>query len=557
MAFAGQGFTLSGNLLITNCAAEPAGVSKDAMIATILRQTPVDERQRASAWRQLSDILAQRGTQLSEFDVRRSLHALTLLRGHVGAEVRHETATAIASHCRFAPLVAFFAADVPRVSGAMLAEVQLSDEDWMALLPSTTPMARAQLAQRPDLSPRLRRALAALGAGHLALPKSPALVEPRAQQAAADSVGGEQIRDLVRRIDRYRNKTAGGPRKPLRVSSFTFEAGADGVIRWAEGVPRGAVIGISLAEPAIAKETGVDGAAAGAFRRRTEIINARLNLGAGTDLAGDWRLSASPAFDPSTGQFRGYRGTARRPRPTEVAYGAPMGGGDSVRQLIHELRSPLNAISGFGQIIAGQMFGPVSQRYRAYATAIVNDAATLQTIIEDIDTSARGVVPVEAAAGERVDLDRLLTEIGQELAPLLEERDISWSITRVGSRFSVALPLTETRRMIGRLLTAIVDVAEDGETVMTQLIDDSGGDAELRLVRPRVIRHSDVGELLDPGYNPRGDAPAAAMLSLGFSLRLVDSLARGCGGALNIGANALTLQLPTGHAKSQDGAQRV
>lgn len=426
----------------------------------------------------------------------------------------------------------------------------------MALLPSTTPMARAQLADRPDLSPRLRRALAALGAGCLALPGAKEVPQQPAEQSAAKDSGADQIRDLVRRIDEYRNKGVGEPRKPLRISSFTFEAGADGVIRWAEGVPRGAVVGISLAEPAIANEAGVDAAAVGAFRRRTEIVSARLNLGTGTDLAGDWRLSATPLFDEATGQFRGYRGAARRPRTTEVAYGAPVGGGDSVRQLIHELRSPLNAISGFGQIIASQMFGPVSQRYRAYAAAIVQDASTLQTIIEDIDSSAQGVVTVEAAAGERVDLDKLLSDIEADLAPLLQERAISWSVTRIGSRFSAALPPKETRRMIGRLLTAIVDVADDGETIMAQLIDEGGGDAELRLVRPRAIRHSDVGELLDPGYNPRGDAPAAAMLSFGFSLRLVDNLARGCGGALNIGANALTLQLPTGHAQSQDGVQR-
>lgn len=318
------------------------------------------------------------------------------------------------------------------------------------------------------------------------------------------------------------------------------------------------MIGIALGEPAIAGEGGVDGAAAGAFRRRTEIINARLSLGQGTDLAGDWRLSAVPSFDSMTGQFRGYRGTARRPRPTEVAYGAPVGasGGDSMRQLIHELRSPLNAISGFGQIIAGQMFGPVSQRYRAYATAIVDDAATLQTIIEDIDSSARGVVPVEPVVGERVDLDQLLIEVERDLAPLLLERGIGWSAARVGSMFTVALPVKETKRMIGRLLTALVDVTEDGETVMAQLIDNGSDDAELRIVRPRAIRHSNAAELLDPGYNPRGEGPAAAMLSLGFSIRLVDNLARGCGGALNIGANALTLQLPTGHAQSQDDAQR-
>jgi hypothetical protein len=204
------------------------------------------------------------------------------------------------------------------------------------------------------------------------------------------------------------------------------------------------------------------------------------------------------------------------------------------------------------------MFGPVNQRYRGLASAIVDDAAVLQQIIEDLDSSARGVVAVDTSTSARIDLGQLLGSVTAELAPIIAERAITWSVTRIGSAFLVQLPHNEAKRMIGRLLTAIVDVAEDGETVMAQLIDpgDAAADAELRIVRPRAIRHSNVSDLLDPGFDPHGDAPAAAMLSLGFSLRLVDNLARGCGGALNIGANALTLQLPTGHVQSRDGVQK-
>src|SRR3546814_2354664 len=72
--------------------------------------------------------------------------------------------------------------------------------------------------------------------------------------------------------------------------------------------------------------------------------------------AGEWRFSALPWFDPATGQFRGYRASARRPQRNETPYGrtATEDSGDSIRQLIHELRSPLNAISGFAQIIRSE-----------------------------------------------------------------------------------------------------------------------------------------------------------------------------------------------------------
>src|SRR3546814_1385725 len=100
--------------------------------------------------------------------------------------------------------------------------------------------------------------------------------------------------------------------------------------------------------------------------------------------AGEWRFSALPWFEPATGQFRGYRGSARRPQRNETPYGRRAedfggGAGDSIRQLIHELRSPLNAISGFAQIISGQMFGPVNQGYRGMAQAIDRKSTRLNS----------------------------------------------------------------------------------------------------------------------------------------------------------------------------------
>src|SRR3546814_18755585 len=63
------------------------------------------------------------------------------------------------------------------------------------------------------------------------------------------------------------------------------------------------------------------------------------------------RIAAIPIFEPLTGRFAGYRGTARRPRADESA--APRTAGivpDSLRQLVHELRTPTSAIAGFAEI---------------------------------------------------------------------------------------------------------------------------------------------------------------------------------------------------------------
>ena len=543
------------------------------MIATILRQAPADDRASIAAWRQLSDILAQRGNQLVDDDIRRSLHALAVLRPRVPEAVRRDCARAIAKRGRFAPLVALYANDVPAVAAIMLRGAQLPEADWLAMLPATSAMARSVLAGRTDLPHGVYRALASLGSASVALPQpavavdaAPAPVVPL--HAAPDTAvenGTSQISELVRRIDKYQSTrsqpatVAAAPQQQR--SAFLFETGPDGVVHWVDGVTRGAVIGLSIAEAAFGGEPGTDGVAAGAFRQRAEILNARMMLEGTPSDAGEWRFSALPWFDPATGQFRGYRGSARRPNRSETPYGRPIAedSGDSIRQLIHELRSPLNAISGFAQIVAGQMFGPVSQSYRTMADTIVADALSVQTIIDDLETAARSnsAAPVDASPSEVVDMGAVVSQVESDLAALLAEQRVDLSISRVGGPFMGLANDANARRMVGRLLTALIDVSETGAILVGQLVTESPHDdmLQLRIVRPATIRFATASDLLDPGFSPEGEAPGAAVLSLGFSLRLVDSLARAAGGRLDIGHNALTLHLRSANSKAEAGLE--
>jgi signal transduction histidine kinase len=531
------------------------------MIATILRQSPVDRRSSVAAWRQLSDILAQRGNQLADEDIRRSLHALAVLRPHVPEGVRRDCARSIARHSRFAPIVALYASDVPSVSLAMLRDAQLAEEDWLALLPATGPMARSFLAARADLPDGVRRALVALGAASVALPQPETVAEIEEEAAQPVLVtpvrdpdaGTSQISELVRRIDKFQSargqQVADARPAVMPRESFLFETGPDGIIHWVEGVARGAVIGLSIAEVALGGEPGADGVAAGAFRQRAEMINARMIVEGADSDSGEWRFSALPWFDRATGQFRGYRGSARRPQRNEIPYGlaAGDGAGDSIRQLIHELRSPLNAISGFAQIISGQMFGPVSQAYRAMADTIVADAAAIQAIIDDLQVATTAAPEPSLPVGVASDIAAVTAQVERDLAPLLAEHGVGISLARVGGPFHAAVDEIAARRMIGRLVTALVDVAESHASLVGQLLIEpvDGPMLQLRIVRPAAIRFTPARDLLDPSYSPEGEAPGAAILSLGFSLRLVDSLARAAGGHLDIGHNALTLYLPS------------
>ena len=66
-----------------------------------------------------------------------------------------------------------------------------------------------------------------------------------------------------------------------------------------------------------------------------------------------------PAASPAIAAPRAGRAPTRSAEPSRAGRGmAP----DSLRQLVHELRTPTNAIAGFAEMIETQMLGPVADR---------------------------------------------------------------------------------------------------------------------------------------------------------------------------------------------------
>lgn len=543
-------------------------VRYDDMIDTVLRAGTANPNQRAIVWSQLSDLLAQKGSEISQSYVTAALTRLSELKPLVPVAHRTGAARAIARRCHFVPLVAFYGGDTAPVAQALLSDVQLTDEEWLTFIPLTTPLARMILRERRDLGANVTRALHAFGAIDFRLADQGAAQgtnqsanqsayqgtseERAAPVKAQDAVlQGTQISELVRRIEEYRAdrlpQTLGA--EPLD-TPFRFETGADGLINWTNSLFRGAVIGLSIAEPAFDGESGTDAYSAGAFRQRATIERARLYLEDSSRLGGDWRFDATPYFDQRTGQFLGYKANARRPRPGETA--KPLGTdkilgsvtfGESMRQLVHELRTPLNAISGFAQMIDGQMFGPVPQRYRSMADEIIVDSDRLMGIFADLDLAARLDSDSFKQDSGQVAIDRLIDDLADELDHVSDQRDVRLRVHLPEHLPPADVDPHQARRLVARFLSALVEVGGPGETINGTIMA-TGADIRFAVDRPTSLIGVDTPTLLDPGYSPEGDAPDAAMLSLGFSLRLVINFAKAVGGRLDISDKMLTLTLP-------------
>lgn len=527
------------------------------MIATILALPATGESARTVAWRQLVDIVAQAGDRLDPATCVAAHERIAELGPGVSAAERRSAAASLASRAG-AQAVAIFASDAPAIAAPMLSRAQLADGEWLALIPTLPPPSRTILRNRRDLSPVVERALASYGPSDFALPAATAAVDPQSQ-----------IRNLVERIETFRRQQpavlpvprvdseislepeaefAPEPEAVAPATLFSFETDADGIIDWVEGAPRAALIGLSISDVAPPRAAGVDGQAAGAVRRRAPFRDARLVVAGDGVAGGEWLMVAQPVFDPKTGRFAGYHGAARRPRPEErvrrfgEAETVPLAA-DSLRQLVHELRTPLNAIQGFADMIDQQILGPAASAYREHARTIAGESRRLLEVVEDIDMAAK----IDA---NRLDLHRdavadasaVLARVTIGLKASLAERGITLAVAD-GGGLEVAVADVQFERMAQRLIAMVAGVAAGGETIAVSL-GQAATVVTLSVSRARALTGVSERDLLDPGFGPDGEWPAAPLLGLGFSLRLIGNLARAVRGALQIDADAFTITLP-------------
>lgn len=401
-------------------------------------------------------------------------------------------------------------------------------------------------------------------------PAPAAAASPSPSLSPSRTDGTFQISELVARIDAYQRQREAAPtpaqppeyqpelfaREPYQAEAFRFETDAAGIVRWVEGAARAPVIGLSLDLAAEPGGSRVDGVAAGAFRRRAGFANARLLIGGQSDAAGQWRITGVPVFDRASGRFTGYRGTARRPRADETAEPARETrnpSADALRQLVHELRTPTNAIAGFAEMIEAQMLGPVPAAYRANAAAIRMQTSGLLAAIDDIDMAARIETHALDLRSGDVPVLPMIDRIFADLAPLARLRGATLVRDLSDDALAIMGDDRAVERLIARLLATLVASGSAGERIG---VCASGNDGVVTLLfdRPAALAAYAEETLLTIDAEAEAEREGAPLLGTGFALRLARNLASELRGSLTIGDKALTLRLPAAFSAAMEQA---
>lgn len=522
----------------------------DDRLETALRQADDSEHAAASKWQQLVDILAQRPQDFDMDFVAVGLRKVRDFLPLVPPQIRERCVRSLYGRIQSPPLTLLLVGDIPTVASAAVSGSNLTDAEWAEIVPAMPTRARGFLRNRKDLGPETRRALAIWSSADFVLPVP----------LTAEVTNGLQIRDIVERIERLRTEreTRDAPYLPYAEDEFAdfpaqieeirFETDENGTVSWIEGAPPGAVVGVDIAEPAYDDGPGPDAYGAAAFRQRMPLHNARMRLCGADMIAGDWRINAAPFFDIISGRFNGYRGIFRRPTIAESALFQPETdtNSDHIQQLVHELRTPLGAIIGFSEIIEQQLFGPVTEDYRLLARNILNDAERLLAGFDDLSMAAKIESGQLSVIDGVTDCDWLASRLADRLHGLSELLEVTLNLVQAHPVRSYAVDADIAERMFSRLLSAVIIGCEPGEILDGRFRTEPGPNAINRFVLtlPRKLQKMDESELFGSGPSSIDDTSEAPLLGLGFSLRLVRSLARNVGGDLRFYNEALILSLP-------------
>ena len=388
--------------------------------------------------------------------------------------------------------------------------------------------------------------------------------DPLPVNADRESEERSEISALVERIAQFRRERSEAaedlelsPRLPLgevaeparrTALAFGFVADAGGRITWATSEWAAMVIGTRLLRSAGAGGTGAgdSGAIARAFARRQPICQAPLTLQGAPAIAGEWLVDGEPQFS-AEGHFTGYVGRFRRAAPSaDTATTAAAEEADRMRQLLHELRTPITAVQGYAEVIQQQLFGPAPHEYRALAAAIAADAAHILAGFDELDRLARlETGALDIAPGE-ADLPALVRRMTQQLAPVLAGRDASLTLAENPSpTLLLAIDEDEAEALLWRLLATLAGHCAPDEALaitLTPVFDGPAAMAQCVCDLPKRLASLDDPFACD--LRPAHQTISAGPFGPGFALRLARAEARRAGGVLALAQGKAVLRLP-------------
>ncbi len=333
-----------------------------------------------------------------------------------------------------------------------------------------------------------------------------------------------------------------------------------------------------------------------AISARRPFRDARFVMTGAEDREVTYLLSGVPYFDPATGGFAGYRGTAvaapemamtertetgtklddeatralaetleeslirqqdlswrlsqtqKEPQETVPAVAGPVVGavagpvvgpvaemGDNpLARTAHELRTPLNAVVGYADLALKQMFGPLGERYLDCFRTIREAGRHLDQLVAHLQATRSGAAD-EALTAEVVDLSSVAAKAKAMIA--LAARDAEVDITRVGPMAggqALGDSMACTKILVNLLSNAVKFTPAGGSVGIETLV---GSDSTLRIAVWDTgigIPEDEQARIFQDSYRATAVSVAGGPAGLGLGLAISRDLARAMSGDITV-----------------------
>lgn len=277
----------------------------------------------------------------------------------------------------------------------------------------------------------------------------------------------------------------------------------------------------------------------------------------GSPLPVEYVLTAIPAADDQGGAVVAFRDITEQKRAAaelvaakERAEASTRAKSNFLAHISHQLRTPLNSIVGFADVLRNEYFGPIgNERYRDYVGDIGHSAAYLSDLIEDLVDLARieaGKLELEEKAS---DISQLAEEALSMVRTQAAQSGCSLQNNVPGNLPPVVLDARRFKQVLLNLLSNAVKFTPSGGriAVMAEMEPDGG----------LLVKVSDTGEGMNDealenvtrNNDPGSIAVRSEKTGAGLGLPLARQLMELHGGGLSIASQprqgtVVSLRLP-------------
>jgi PAS domain S-box-containing protein len=215
----------------------------------------------------------------------------------------------------------------------------------------------------------------------------------------------------------------------------------------------------------------------------------------------------------------------------------------------HELKTPLNAVLGFSEIIRDEVLGPIGhEAYREYAGDIHKSGTRLLSVINDVLDVSRlegGLVTIEARSENILDV----AEAAIKLVPTHDQRRIEIAVP--ADMPSLQVDPRRLAQALGNLLAnALKFTPEAGRVCLTARLQPGGGVHLLVEDTGIGMAEETIAAALEP-FRQLDGSLARRFEGAGLGLSIAKALAELHGGALSVKSavgkgTTVTIALPAG-----------